>query len=60
MPRQSRLDTPGALHHSMGRGIDRKEIFGHKKDSEDFLNRLKDLLQKEALSIYDWDPNITF
>jgi putative transposase len=54
MPRQPRLDTPGALHHIMGRGIDGKEIFGHKKDCEDFCNRLKDLCEEEALSIYAW------
>jgi putative transposase len=52
MPRQPRLDTPGALHHIMGRGIDGKEIFAHKKDCEDFLSRLKDLCEKEALNIY--------
>jgi len=52
MPRQPRLDTPGALHHVMGRGIDGLKIFGGKKDREDFLGRLKDLCDKEALSIY--------
>ena len=38
----------------MGRGIEGKEIFGHKEDCEDFLRRLKDLCEKEALSIYGW------
>ena len=27
MPRQPRLDAPGALHHGMGRGIERTQIF---------------------------------
>jgi len=27
MPRQSRIDAPGALHHVMIRGIDRTVIF---------------------------------
>jgi len=27
MPRQSRIDTPGALHHIMIRGIERKDMF---------------------------------
>ncbi len=27
MPRQPRLDTPGALHHIIGRGIERTKIF---------------------------------
>ena len=28
MPRQPRLDTPGALHHVIGQGIDGIELFG--------------------------------
>ena len=40
MPRSSRLDAPGVLHHVMGRGIDRKEIFIDNKDREDFITRL--------------------
>jgi REP element-mobilizing transposase RayT len=54
MPRQPRLDTPGALHHVMGRGIDRLKIFGNRKDRVDFLARLKNLCENEALSIYAW------
>jgi len=54
MPRQPRLDTPGALHHVMGRGIDGLKIFGPRKDRVDFLARLKDLCEKEAFSIYAW------
>ena len=46
MPRQPRLDTPGALHHVMGRGIEGIEIFGSKKDREDFLGRLQDLVKR--------------
>ena len=45
MPRQPRLDTPGALHHVMGRGIDGLKIFGDRKDCVDFLDRLKDLCE---------------
>jgi putative transposase len=54
MPRQPRLDTPGALHHVMGRGIDGSKILGDRKDCVDFLDRLKDLCEREALSIYAW------
>jgi hypothetical protein len=43
MPRQPRLDAPGALHHIMGRGIERTGIFRTDQDREDFLNRLADL-----------------
>ena len=54
MPRQSRLDTPGALHHVMGRGIDGIKIFRNKNDHEDFLSRLEHLCEKKTLSIYAW------
>jgi len=40
MPRQPRLDTPGVLHHVMGRGIDGIEVFGDREDRKDFLHRL--------------------
>ncbi len=54
MPRQSRLDAPGALHHVMGRGIDRIKIFSTKKDRNDFLERLADLCKTDALKVYAW------
>lgn len=54
MPRQPRLDTPGALHHVMGRGIEGIDIFGHERDREDFLKRLKDLCERKAISVYAW------
>ena len=54
MPRQPRLDAPGALHHVMGRGIDGVPIFRNKKDREDFLERLADLCRANALSVYAW------
>ncbi len=37
MPRKSRIDTPGALHYIIARGIDRKNIFKDDKDRDDFL-----------------------
>jgi putative transposase len=54
MPRQPRLDTPGALHHVMGRGIEGIDIFSQKKDWVDFLNRLKSLCNSKAMSVYAW------
>jgi len=30
MPRQSRIDAPGALHHIISRGIDRQKLFESK------------------------------
>jgi hypothetical protein len=54
MPRQPRLDAPGALHHVMGRGIDGVTIFRNRKDREDFLERLADLCSVGALRVYAW------
>jgi len=54
MPRQPRLDAPGALHHVMGRGIDGTRIFSNRKDREDFLERLANLCRADALRVYAW------
>jgi putative transposase len=54
MPRQPRLDAPGALHHVMGRGIERTNIFRTDRDRDDFLNRLADLCLDGNLIVYAW------
>jgi len=54
MPRQSRVDAPGALHHVMVRGIDGKKIFTDRKDYSAFLDRLGDLLIETRTSCYAW------
>ena len=65
MPRQPRLDAPGALHHVMGpdesgfplcsnSSINGVKIFDSRKDREDFLERLAGLCGAEALSVYSW------
>ena len=40
MPRQARLDVPGALHHIMVRGINKANIFDDSEDKARFLERL--------------------
>jgi len=40
MPRKSRLDAPGALHHIVVRGIERRKIFYDDSDRNEFLERL--------------------
>ena len=59
MPRKSRIDAPGALHHVIGRGINRQEIVSKKTDYSDFVNRLGHLLQQTRTSCYAWSliPN---
>jgi len=54
MPRKSRIDTPGALHHVIGRGINRQEVFSEKRDYKDFLNRLSEILAESKTSCYAW------
>jgi putative transposase len=44
MPRKSRIDAPGALHHIIFRGIERRAIFKDDLDREKFLERLGTVL----------------
>ena len=59
MPRQARIDAPGALHHIMVRGIERKTIFRDNKDRESFVQRLGDVLMQSSTACYAWSllPN---
>ena len=50
MPRQARIDAPGALHHIVIRGIERRGILEDDKDRIDFLGRLSGLLQEKDRS----------
>jgi hypothetical protein len=56
MPRQARIDAPGALHHIVIREIERRGIFKDDKDREDFLERLSGLIQETATPCYDPEP----
>jgi putative transposase len=38
MPRQARIDFPGALHHVIGRDIEKKYIFEKDEDKEEFFH----------------------
>ena len=54
MPRQARLDVPGALHHIMLRGINKASIFEDDQDRRLFLGRLeKNVLAADA-RVYAW------
>ena len=54
MPRKSRIDTPGALHHIIARGIDRKNIFKDDKDRDDFLERLGAIIKETQTYCFAW------
>jgi REP element-mobilizing transposase RayT len=54
MPRQSRIDAPGALHHIIARGIGRRNIFNDDQDRDNFVNRLGTVLEETRTGCYAW------
>ena len=54
MPRQARLDVPGALHHIMVRGIDKTNIFRDDEDKARFLERLGLTVSEGKCTVYAW------
>jgi REP element-mobilizing transposase RayT len=54
MPRQTRIDAPGALHHIIVRGIERKKIFKDDADRDKFLERLGGILVDTKTPCLAW------
>ena len=54
MPRKSRIDAPGALHHIIARGIAKNKIFLDVADRKNFLNRLGRILTDSETPCYAW------
>jgi len=54
MPRKARIDAPGALHHIIARGIERRSIFDDDTDRDSFLSRLETTLSDTQTSCYAW------
>jgi putative transposase len=54
MPRGPRIDAPGAAHHVMVRGIERRDIFLDDLDRCDLLRRLDRLLPLSGLKCFAW------
>ncbi len=50
MPRQTKIDLPGLLHHVIIRGIEQREIFKEKENYQDFLLRLQNSLEDCGVS----------
>jgi REP element-mobilizing transposase RayT len=46
MPRKARIDAPGALHHIIIRGIERKAIFRDNTDRDNFVERLGQIISE--------------
>ena len=54
MPRKARIDAPGALHHIIVRGIERRKIFRDDNDRLKFIERLRDILAETETPCYAW------
>ena len=54
MPRKSRIDTPGAVHHIIVRGIERRSIFKDDHDRERFTDKLGSVLKDAGTACYAW------
>ena len=54
MPRKSRIDAPGALHHIFVRGIKRQRIFSDDQDRDNFVKRLGDIVTETQTACFAW------
>jgi len=54
MPRKARIDAPGAVHHVIVRGIERRKIFRSDYDRHNFINRLSELIPGTATDCFAW------
>ena len=54
MPRKARIDAPGALHHIIVRGIERRKIFYDDDDRDYFLERFKVVLTQTRTPCFAW------
>jgi len=54
MPRQPRLDAPGALHHVIVRGIEQREIVRDNKDRDEFVSRMGKVSTGTDTDIFAW------
>ena len=54
MPRGSRIDAAGAVHHIMVRGIERRKIFDGDADRDHFLQRMGEILLDTQTTCFAW------
>jgi putative transposase len=54
MPRKSRIDAAGALHHIIARRIDRREIFRDNPDRNSFLDPPGGIVSETKTSCFTW------
>jgi REP element-mobilizing transposase RayT len=54
MPRKARIDAPGAVHHVMVRGIERRKIFRDSQDCNNWIERMGAVLEDTATPCFAW------
>ncbi len=54
MPRKARIDAPGALHHIIVRGIEKKAVFKDSIDYRNFLDRFGKILLESRTPCFAW------
>ena len=54
MPRSARIDAPGAVHHIIVRGIERRKIFRSDVDRRGFVDRLENLIAETGTRCLAW------
>ena len=54
MPRKARVDAPGALHHIICRGIERRKIFMDDADKNNLVARLRRVIFESQTPCYAW------
>jgi REP element-mobilizing transposase RayT/lambda repressor-like predicted transcriptional regulator len=54
MPRKSRIDAPGALHHIIARGIERRKIFRDDADRKNLLTRIGRIVKDTNTHCLAW------
>ena len=52
MPRQLRIEYPGAIYHLMSRGDRREAIYQHDVDRQDFIKTLAETCQKTGWQVH--------
>lgn len=54
MPRKARIDAPGALHHIIARGIERRKIYRDDTDRYAFIERLGGIIEDTGTHCLAW------
>jgi REP element-mobilizing transposase RayT len=54
MPRSKRLDIPGAIHHVIVRGLERRRIFNDDNDYLNFISRIEKSIKRTNAFCYAW------